>query len=166
MFKKMLLVSLLIIFSFSLVFSQILTEEFEGGVLPTGWTTLNGTVDWTISSDNSSQYWTIPEHTIYASFNDDGAGSGANNEDVYLATPSLDFSSITHPLLSFASFARGSLTFTIRASIAGGDWTDVASIPTSTTWGPQEVDLISLAGESDVKNAFHYNEGGTGGYGW
>ena len=145
------------------------TEDFEGGTLPAGWKTIAGVSDWVISADNSSGFWTIPAHTIYASINDDAAGSGADNSDVWLKTPPMDFSSLLAPKLTVASYAKsvGSEVYTLKSTIDGGStWSDIQTFNTGTDWAPVEVDLSSLAGNSNVKLAFHYNDAGSWGYGW
>jgi len=146
----------------------ILSEDFEGGTMPTGWSQQGGASDWVISSDNSSGYWTIPAHTVYASINDDAAGSGADNSDTYIQTASMDFSSASAPKVNFEGISYGSsATFTLRASIDGGTvWTDITTYPSVNSWVAQETDLSSLAGEADVILRFHYNDGGSWGYGW
>ncbi len=149
--------------------ATLLDEDFEGGTMPTGWTAVDGASAWTISNNNSSSYWTIPSHTIYASLNDDAAGSGGDNSDTYLATPAMDFTGTTNPTIEFESLTYGSsTTFTLKASTDGGStWSDITTAFTSSnTWTSESIDLSSLNGESSVMLAFHHNDNGSWGYGW
>ena len=76
--------------------SQILTQDFEGAGLPTGWTRSQSTpsVGWVFGATLSSQYWAIPTHTKYAASNDDANDNQTATLNVAdkdrLITPPLD----------------------------------------------------------------------------
>lgn len=146
-------------------FSQttILTEDFQGGAMPAGWTQTTNGVGWAFGSNLSSTYWTIPSHTIYAASNDDGAGSGNDGSVDYLITPALDFSGNTAVILEFAEFMDGaySESASVEVSTNGGStWTNVYNIATGTDWTTVMVPLSAYAGQSNVLVGFHANDNG------
>jgi hypothetical protein len=143
---------------------NILSENFEGGALPASWTKIDGACGWLFGADGSSEYWAVPAHTNYAWANDDACN--ADMSDVWLITPSMDFTSVTGAFLSFATFCTFD-TRTIKASIDGGTtWTDVTTVAEYLAWTNVLVDLAAYDGEADVKLAFHYNDNAEWGYGW
>jgi hypothetical protein len=147
--------------------TEIWSEDFEGGVMPTGWSEQLGsaTQGWSFSADASSDYLEFPAHTVYASINDDECN--CDMSDVWLITPEIDLSTASAPKLSFESYLilyEG--TFTLKASIdAGTTWEDVTTFTTQEVWTEEVVSLIDYAGET-VTLAFHYNDGGAWDYGW
>jgi len=144
--------------------STLLSEDFEGAALPTGWEVVDGDCGWLFSTDGSSDYLTIPAHTTYAYVNDDVCNGDMS--DVWLITPSIDMTSATGVVLEFASFAYNDI-FTIKASVDGGTtWTDIETLESSDAWTTITVDLSSVEGNADVKIAFHYNDNAIWGYGW
>ncbi len=143
---------------------NILSENFEGGALPASWTKIDEACGWLFGANGSSAYWTVPAHTNYAWANDDACN--ADMSDVWLITPSMDFTSVTGAFLSFATFCKYDIR-TIKASIDGGTtWTDVTTVAEYLTWTTVLVDLAAFDGEADVKLAFHYNDNAAWGYGW
>jgi len=190
--KKLLLLLTAIIFVFSGLFSQslgriegktkiigndskttstlttkatFLSEDFEGGVIPTDWEQIDGDCGWMYGTEGSSAYLTIPAHTSYAYANDDACNGDMS--DVWLITPSMDFTGTSGLVLEFATFSYNDI-FTIKSSIDGGTtWVDLETIGDyNSEWTTIMVDLSSLEGESNVKLAFHYNDGAVWGYGW
>jgi len=148
-----------------LVFSQttILTEDFEGGSMPTGWTQTTNGVGWDFGSDLSSSYWTIPPHTVYAAANDDGAGSGNDGSVDYLITPALDLSSYSAVVLTFAEFMNGAFgeSASVEVSTDGGSsWTNVYDVVAGNDWTTAIVSLTAYAGQSNVMVGFHANDNG------
>jgi putative ubiquitin-RnfH superfamily antitoxin RatB of RatAB toxin-antitoxin module len=146
----------------------ILSEAFEGGVMPAGWSEQLGaaTSGWTFSSDASSDYFDIPAHTTYAAINDDACN--CDMSDVWLITPVIDLTGTTAPRLSFESYLNyGDDVFTLKSSIDGGvTWADVTTFTTKSAWTNEQVDLSAYAGQANFKLAFHYNDGGAWSYGW
>ncbi len=145
----------------------VLSEDFEGGMLPAGWTVLNGDEDWIISDDNSSLMWTPTPHTIYASIND-GNDVSAYNYDTYIATPSMDFTEVFGPVLYFEAIPRSNWGWpihTVKASTDGGaTWATVETlewINGSNDWRSFEIDLTAYEGMSSVKVAFHFSDMGS-----
>ncbi len=144
---------------------SVFSEDFEGGVLPSGWSKVDGDCGWLFGTDGSSAYWTVPAHSTYAYVNDDDCNGDMS--DVWLITPSIDFSSVTGAILSFESACYNDI-FTVKASVDGGvTWTDVQTIAENgTVWTTEQVSLAAYNGMSDVKIAFHYNDNADWGYGW
>ncbi len=139
-------------------------EDFEGGSLPTGWTTQDGGSSWVISSNNSGDVWTIPNHTIYASILDVQSGyDDRANPDTYIATSSIDFSGTTNAKLSFDYLFDDQY---------GGHWRTKVSTDGGTTWSTMDymegsftewqsklLDISTYVGnEPDVKIAFHFSD--------
>ena len=144
--------------------ATFLSEDFEGGVLPTDWEQVDGDCGWLFGADGSSTYFTIPAHTNYAYVNDDDCNGDMS--DVWLITPSIDFTGASGLVLDFATFSENDI-FTIKTSIDGGtSWTDLETIGDYAEWTTVSVDLSSVDGQSDVKIAFHYNDDGSWAYGW
>ncbi|HKK69023.1 MAG TPA: choice-of-anchor J domain-containing protein, partial [Bacteroidales bacterium] len=141
----------------------IMEEDFEGGALPTGWTTEIGaaTQGWTFNSDASSGYWPVPAHTIYAAVNDDACDCDMSN--MKLITPAIDLSSATDPAVGFDAIPSNEYGgfHTVEVSIDGGtSWTVVDSLPGAEVWTSFEIMLTDYIGEASVQIAFKYNDDG------
>lgn len=161
--------SLLLLFS-PIVFAGALgaqtihfSEDFEGGSLPAGWTATQG---WAVPGVTSSSF-TPPAHTIYAGVNDD-ASQTANNGNADLITPVINLSSATTVLIKFdqyffnATYQSITETANLQYSIDGGTtWSTYGSLTGAAGWTTTVIDLTSqLAGQSNVKVKWHYNDGG------
>ncbi|MFZ0390677.1 MAG: carboxypeptidase regulatory-like domain-containing protein, partial [Calditrichia bacterium] len=149
----------------------LLTEDFEGGSLPAGWTSFTNGVGWLIgdSAGLSSAYWEIPEHTIFAASNDDAPGSSNDGSQDYLVTPPLDFSNLAGVVVSFQSFYTGDygeLAFVEVSEDAGQSWNVVEQISPDTAWVQRTVDLSAYAGSDSVWIAFHADDDSTWASGW
>lgn len=144
----------------------LLSEDFEGGVLPAGWTNEYGsaTYGWQFGTDLSSPYWTIPAHTTYACVNDDQCNCDMSN--VNLTTPSVNITAsgtiLTFDYLSYSSSdiaevqisVDGGMSFSTLMTLtgSGGSWIDNFSVDLSA--------YVSTA----AKIRFHYSDGG--GWAW
>ncbi len=139
----------------------IMSEDFEGGAMPAGWTEDIGaaTQGWTFNADASSDYLEIPAHTIYACINDDACNCDMSN--VWLMTDVIDLSDHAGALLSFEYIAP---TWTddicaVKVSTDGGTtWTNIANMVQTDDWKTAELNLSSYAGESNFKLAFYYSD--------
>ena len=143
--------------------TSILTEDFEGGSMPTGWTQTTNGAGWDFGSDLSSSYWTIPAHTVYAAANDDAGGSSNDGSVDYLITPALDLSGNTAVVLSFAEFMDGAYSETASVEVStdgGSSWTDVYDVVAGNDWTTATVSLSAYAGQSNVMVGFHANDNG------
>ena len=150
--------------------SQILTENFEGGALPTGWSKTQSTpsVGWTFGASLGSTYWTVPAHTVYAASNDDANDDNTMTANVAdmdrLITPALDLTSQSAVALSFDGFFTGDYgsVATVEVSTNGGStWTTIYTLDPSTSWQNGLVtNLSAYAGQSNIMVAFHHNDSG------
>ena len=163
---------LTIALSFSLMlFSQttILTEDFEDGTMPTDWIKTSNGVGW-LFGVCGGPYWIPPAHTNYAYVDDadaDGTGGSLNDASVdYLITPTLDLTSYYAVIMTFQVFHNGyspqgaSPVATVEASVDGGSWVVVDTIPYVEGWRSESIGLSNYIGESNVKIAIRFNDVG------
>lgn len=156
----------------------ILTEDFESGSLPTGWSRTQSvnSVGWEFGTDAQleSQYFSIPAHSKFACSNDDkhddnSATSNIATED-RLITPMLDLSSNNAVIVSFSSFfqdANGSAASLEMTLNGGASWTPVEVIAqTEGAWATTYVNVPQAAGYSSVQFAFRHNDNGQWADGW
>ena len=154
---------------------SVLTEDFEGGVLPSGWNieTLATDGGWLFGTASalSSQYFPIPDHTKIAATNDDGCN--CNKMSDKLITPTLDLSGYSALMLSFdAFFVEGSYNgdtekATVEVSVDGGTtWTIIQQLVGVPDWTNLILDVSTYAGNANVKFAFVYSDMGGWLYGW
>ena len=152
--------------------TDIFTEDFEGAsgsTPPTGWTITTNGVGWTFGSNQSSSYWTIPSHTVYAAMNDDDAGNNNDGSVDYLITPALDLSSYSAVILDFAEFFDGAYGETASVEVStdsGSSWTNIKDITAGTDWATVTVSLTAYVGQSNVMVGFHADDNGQWASGW
>jgi hypothetical protein len=149
--------------------SQILTENFEGGALPTGWSRTQSTpsVGWVFGASLSSQYWAIPTHTKYAASNDDANDNQAATQNVAdkdrLITPPLDLTGQTAVAVKFDAFYTGAYgsVATVEVSTNGGtSWTTIFTLDPNAAWQNNlATNLSAYAGQNNVLVAFRHNDG-------
>ena len=149
----------------------ILSQNFESGSIPSGWTQTTSATDggWKVGNNTAlgSQYYSMPSHTKFVATNDDKCNCNKSND--LLKTASFDLSSYTTVLMSFdyyyfAQTYQGSTEEAkVVVSIDGGtSWTDVLTLPsiTANEWQRLYIDLSAYAGNSNVMLGFKYNDGG------
>lgn len=108
---------LALVFSSSLMFAQVLSEDFEGGLsLPAGWTNNDIAVSseiWTFETGGEAPLFTPGNTDLYtvalmsgnyAIFNSDAYGNNATAEEAALESPVFDCSSLTNVQLSLNHF--------------------------------------------------------------
>ncbi|MCD4829812.1 MAG: T9SS type A sorting domain-containing protein, partial [Candidatus Cloacimonetes bacterium] len=140
------------------------SEDFEGGVLPDGWTmTTNSAVGWIVTEDYSSGFVTIPPHTWYACANDDAANDDGSMD--YLITPPVDLSNASEMQISFASFHNGDygqLSFLEVSTDGGTTWNVVEEMDPNPDWVTVNVNLDACtgAGFENTMFAFHTDDAG------
>lgn len=80
--------------------AQLLSENFNAGVLPTGWTVENPdtSFNWQVGSQLDS-YTFLPDGAAF--FNDDDAGLVSINSNARLVSPVINLSAVSNPILSF-----------------------------------------------------------------
>jgi hypothetical protein len=138
----------------------LLTETFDGTTAPAGWTVVNrGTGGWAFDDPGARGNLTGGTGG-FAIADSDHAGSGTTT-DTDLVTPSLDFSALPAPQLSFNSDFKdtGSEDFTDVdfSTDNGASWTNVYH-QTDSRRGPtvETVPLDAAGGKAAVKLRFHY----------
>ena len=149
--------------------SQILTENFEGGALPTGWSRTQSTpsVGWVFGANLSSQYWAVPTHTKYAASNDDANDNQAATQNLAdkdrLITPPLDLTGQTAVAVKFDAFYTGAYgsVATVEVSTNGGtSWTTIFTLDPNAAWQNNlATNLSAYAGQNNVLVAFRHNDG-------
>jgi thiol-disulfide isomerase/thioredoxin len=157
------------LFSALMANSQILTENFEGGALPAGWSKTQSTpsVGWEFGANLSSQYWAVPSHTKYAASNDDAHDTQAATTNLAdkdrLITPPLDLTAQTAVALKFDAFYTGvyGSEATVEVSTNGGTtWTTIFTLDPSAAWQNNiATNLSAYAGQNNVLVAFRHNDG-------
>lgn len=147
--------------------ATLLSENFEGGSLPTGWTKSQAAgTGWGFgtSAGLSSAYCTFPttNATNIAGANDDVCNCDASAD--YLISPVINASSYSSLNLNFDAVQPGSYGSTGRLLVsttsATGPWTTVFSIPKTAAWTNHDVDLSAYAGQATVYLNFHHDDGG------
>jgi thiol-disulfide isomerase/thioredoxin len=157
------------LFSALMANSQILTENFEGGALPAGWSKTQSTpsVGWEFGANLSSQYWAVPSHTKYAASNDDAHDTQAATTNLAdkdrLITPPLNLTTQTAVALKFDAFYTGvyGSEATVEVSTNGGTtWTTIFTLDPNAAWQNNiATNLSAYAGQNNVLVAFRHNDG-------
>ncbi|MEV0811237.1 kelch repeat-containing protein, partial [Micromonospora sp. NPDC050200] len=141
--------------------APVLSEEFESGETPAGWSVVNATPNggWGFTDPGNHRNRTGGTG-MYAIADTDYNGPG-KTMDTALITPAIDLSAVPAPVLQFNSDYRAKAFggfADVDVSVDGGTtWTNVAH-RTSTRVGPrlEEISLPGAAGKSDVRIRFHY----------
>lgn len=156
--------------------SQILTQDFEGAGLPTGWTRSQSTpsVGWEFGANLSSQYWAVPSHTKYAASNDDAHDTQAATANIAdkdrLITPPMDLTGQSAVAIKFDAFfsgGQGSVA-TVEVSTNGGTtWTTILTLDPNAAWQNNiSANLSPYADQANVLVAFRHNDSGVWAYGF
>ncbi|OFY05789.1 MAG: hypothetical protein A2W93_14790 [Bacteroidetes bacterium GWF2_43_63] len=146
----------------------ILSEDFEGAALPSGWTNDYGlaTYGWQFGTDLSSAYWNIPPHTTYACANDDSCNCDMSN--VNLTTPSFN-NSLAGAILEFdyLSYTASDVT-EVQISIDGGiTFITIETLPeTNGIWVDDYAIDISSYLSANAMIRFHYSDAGSWSWGF
>ena len=138
-----------------------LSEDFESGTMPIGWTEQIGaaTTGWTVGNDQSTQFWTIPDHTTYIAANDDACN--CDMSDFTLYTPVIDLTSAVSPILKFDYYLAnqyGCLTSVLLSIDGGSNYTSIIDLEGNQGWEAITINLSAAANQSNVKIAFHFND--------
>lgn len=143
------------------------SEDFQIGSLPAGWTATPSSGAWTVPGVTSSGF-TPPAHTVYASVNDDASQTSANGNSM-LITPSVNLSAASTVYVKYDCFyAHGTYNAVTESADfsystdGGATWTVYGTLPVNTTaWTINAIDMSAqLAGQSNVKLKWAYNDGG------
>ncbi len=152
----------------------VVDEDFEAEIFPpAGWDMTTNSVaatgGWTRNDNNSSQYFSIPPHTFYASTNDDAANDDGSVD--YLWMPAADFSAFEEASLTFESFLPGDYGTTGHILITtddGATFETVLDVELSSAWTEVEIDLTDYCTPeyADAKIVFHSNDNNIYADGW
>ncbi|HTL80599.1 MAG TPA: T9SS type A sorting domain-containing protein [Bacteroidia bacterium] len=149
-----------------------LSEDFEGGSMPAGWNANPTTNAWAVPSVTST-YFAPPAHTVFAGCDDDAVQTAANAASD-ITSPVVNLSAATTVVLKYDAFFQGlaynnitEVGDVIYSTDGGTTWTVAGTVPANTTaWGTYTINLSSqLAGQSNVKIGFRYEDGGEWLYG-
>jgi len=170
---KILFIALIIGLSYDINSQTVVyQQDFETGA---GDWVLQGA--WQVGdvATNSSEFWVYPSSNTgsFASANDDALQAGGNASGL-LISPDLDFSGATELVLIYSAHyvhgnyaSAGQEQLGVRVSTDGGvTWVSIFehSGP-ATGFGRNAVSLSDYAGQSAVKIAFEYNDGGNWNFG-
>ena len=157
--------------------AQILfQEDFEGGIVPAGWTMVTSATDggWKVGTPAflSSQYFPIPSNgsSRIAATNDDACDCNKRNE--YFISPPIDLSGVTTALLSLDvyyldnNFQGNQEDGTIEVSTDGVSWTVVEDLHGHASWDRHVINLSSYSGEDSLFIGFRYDDAGAWLYGF
>lgn len=172
--KNLLLFSVVLCCSAALIAqTTILTADFQGTGIPTGWSQTTSATDggWKFGSSLGSSSFSIPSHTKYAASNDDGCN--CNKSLDRLKTSSMDLSAYTKVFMSIdilfyeGTYQGATESANIEVSTDGGStFTSVMQLTGQDDWYSLEVDLSAYAGQSNVIVGFNYNDGAGWTFGW
>src|SRR5690606_129412 len=136
--------------------AQVLTEGFESGAIPAGWTLEygSGTLDWTYVAQNGNASITPRTGAYMAEFRNDTSGSATK-----LVTPALDLITLSNPQLTFYYanvnwFGDIDELRVYYKSSAGGAWTQIGIDYTAEQTAWTEVKLILPNPSNDYYIAF------------
>jgi hypothetical protein len=146
-------------------------QDFEGGTLPSDWTTevVSGDFDWTFDTNDMPGGADFPNNA--ATFNDDAAGSGQTNH-VILYSPVFNLMDTYSTYAKFSAHVGfqeyGDQIFTVEV-FDGTDWQVVATYEEDTDLTVLMVDASNYINEN-FQVRFVYNDDpdgdGDGSWGW
>jgi Outer membrane protein Omp28/FlgD Ig-like domain len=155
------------------VFAQtiIVTQDFETGSLPAGWTRTQNTPSfgWEFGTALGSAYFNIPTHTGYAASNDDAHDDNsttlndASADRLISPTMNLTTYAGSSVIVKFDYIQPGSYgsSGTVEVSTNGGmSWTPVSTVTPSAAWTNGLVNISTYTSSSSVQVAFRHNDGG------
>lgn len=145
------------------------SEDFESGIVPSGWTqtTLASDGGWIVGTDLSSSYWTIPPHTFYIATNDDNCN--CNKIEDRLISPSIDLSAASGTVIlefeysfDMITYGGGTEMLRILVSDAGGTPVEISPVTGTGTgdwnWKVAQIDLSAYVGSADIKIYWEYTD--------
>jgi hypothetical protein len=145
----------------------LLEEHFETATFPPpAWKDSTQGMGWFTTTNGSSAYLLIPQHSKYAVINNGLATPGNNGCCDYLITPEMDLTQANGFKLSFSSFFKGAdaETASVLISTDGGSiWEPLLEVLPHFAWANLQVDLSPYSGTTGyqhVKIAFLANDHG------
>ena len=127
----------------------LLSEGFEGGVIPEGWSQYGGDWDWNFTNAFAENIGIGPHTDSYAAFCNSDGESGTRN----LVTPAIDLTAATSAMLDFWYVLPDwdgdwDDLYVKYSTSLDGPWTTLWTAPSDTwTWTEQTIDLTELCGE-------------------
>ncbi|WP_431110444.1 T9SS type A sorting domain-containing protein [Winogradskyella poriferorum] len=165
-----------LVFSSGLMFGQVLSEDFEGGLaLPAGWTIndiAGGGDIWAFATGGEAVGYTSPNSIYYdnglfgnyALFDSDGIGNNGIAEEAALESPAFNVSTASIVILDFHhGFTAGYGGQGIVEVYNGSSWLQVASYSAAADFGAVQIDVSTeLAGVANAQVRFRW----VGDYSW
>ncbi len=150
---------------------MLLSEDFENGSLPSGWTVESNASDggWLVTTPGnlSGQIWTVFDNGSQRVAGTSDNKCNCDKSADYLILPTLDFTNISGAVLRFDAYYSGGIfgTFAeeaaVEASTNGGvNWTTIHEMQGAGGWPTITVDLEQFSGESAVTFRFFYTDDG------
>ena len=171
--KKLFTLALAMMVGVSMMYAQILEENFDAGSLPAGWSIQTNASDggfvFGTAAETGSAYWGPEDNgTAFAVTNDDACDCDKSAD--YLISPELDLSDVAGAVLEFdaifdgLTFGETEQAFVEYSTDGGTTWTVHTEIfgddDEVFEWDAHSVNLSDLAGMSSVWVAFRYQDNG------
>jgi len=155
----------------------LLFENFEAGVVPAGWTVIDGNTDgyeWEVGTSGDMGSYEPPAYgSYYAFYSDDDAGSGVINTNEALVSPAIGIPGSAANLgisygYGFQTWETGEL-FDVKVRFHDGSWSGWQTIATYNTDGngTETIDLTaSLPADSVQFQWMYHDEASSGHWGY
>ncbi|MFN7956389.1 MAG: Omp28-related outer membrane protein [bacterium] len=171
MLSPWLTIPLLLVCATPLRAAVLLSQNFESGSPPSGWTRTQTvpSVGWEFGTALGSTYFAIGSHTRYAASNDDAHDDSTHNANKAdkdrLITPEVDLTPyagltvlLTFDYVQPSTYgSTGDVEFTING---GSFWTTITTVTPSTNWTQATVPLSDHTDASTLQIAFRHNDHG------
>lgn len=147
--------------------STILSENFEGGSLPVGWTKSQAAgAGWSVGTQASltSTYFPIPatNATNIAAANDDVCNCDASAD--YIITSAINTNGFNTLSLAFDAVQPGNYGSSGRVLVSTtsntGPWTTVHTMAKTSAWTNTVVDLSAYINQTTLYINWHHDDGG------
>ena len=146
----------------------LLSEDFEGGQVPSGWTVIDGNNDgykWTVGTTPDLGSYTPPNYgTVYAYYSDDDAGSNNISYNEELWTPAIGVQGFTQLKFKYGYghrvYQTGEKLRTHFRKKVGGSWTGWTQLKvyTVSSAGTDSFDLTNQLPADSIQFRFFYSD--------
>ncbi len=159
------------------IVDTILEENFESGVIPSGWTVIDGNgdgIDWHVGTTSAIGSYSPPSYgSHYAYYDDDAAGSGAINYNEALVSPPVHIPSSAESLqirygYGFQVYQVGE-TYEVKGRFFNGSWGgwNTVATYTSSISGTAAINLTAYLPADSVQFQWMYHdESSSSNWGW